>query len=94
MGQEGYFVCKKCGHRFKSRMGGSTICVEYRCVQCDRIKGISCGQSGTPDFKEPAKEEIGNCPSCGGELRDDLNPMCRKCGSRDVEMDEITIFYD
>ena len=94
MGQAGYFKCNNCRNRFKSRMGGSTICIEYRCVACDHIKEITTSQRGTPDFREPTKEEIGTCSRCGGEMRDDLGPMCRKCGSRDVEIDEITMFYD
>lgn len=94
MGQEGYFKCRNCGSMFKSRMGGGIICVEYRCVKCDRIKEIECGERGTPSYHEPTKEEIGACAHCGGEMRDDLGPMCRKCGSRDVEIDEITMFYD
>jgi len=42
----------------------------------------------------PIKGDVGKCRKCGGDLRDDLGPMCFKCKSRDIEEKEIICLYD
>lgn len=68
---------------------------EYRCVRCDWTKGIKSDQTVAPeDYKPPSKKKIGKCRKCGGKLREDLKPMCRKCKSRDVEEKEVRVHFD
>lgn len=96
MGVEGIFKCNACAHEFHTRQGGGFHFLMYRCVECDRIKQVETMDQSCPpeEFIPPTKEEIGICESCGGNLRDDLNPMCPKCKSRDVEEERIDIIYD
>ncbi len=34
------------------------------------------------------------CSYCSGALRDDLNPMCPICKSRDVQQLKISVHFD
>ena len=95
MGQESLYRCKTCGREFISREGGGISFDLYRCVNCDWIKEVSNGRRMWGDeYKQPSAQDIGRCRKCGGELRDDLQPMCRNCGSRNVEEKEVRILYD
>lgn len=96
MGKEAIYKCKNCSNKFKAREGGGFKFFEYRCVDCDTIKTVeTMDQRVPPDqFIPPAKEEIGVCKKCGGELKVDIRPMCPKCKSRDVEENQILTQYD
>jgi hypothetical protein len=95
MGQEALYKCKSCGKKFVSREGGGVCFDMFRCVRCDWIKEVNNGKKTWGDKRnELTVEEIGKCRRCGGDLRDDLAPMCRDCGSRDVELKEPRILYD
>ena len=59
---------------------------QYRCVKCDNTKDIDKGKI--------TESDPGACGKCGGELRDDLLPMCPECKSRDITEKEILTFYD
>jgi len=49
-------------------------------------------------FEEEARDIIedpaGDCPKCGGELRNDLKPMCPECKSRNTENISVDMLYD
>ena len=95
MGIEAIYKCRKCGKEFKSRGGGGFHFFEYRCVNCDTIKIVKSDRTVPPgEYKPPSKEKIGVCKKCGGELRDDLAPMCPACKSREVEVKEVLLEYD
>ena len=69
--------------------------IQYRCVNCDTIKGVKNNRTAfIKEYIEPTKEEIGLCDNCGGELRKDLKPMCQKCKSRDVKAIRDLLRYD
>lgn len=90
MGEMGIYTCNKCGNKFESQQGGGFIFDEYRCVDCDDIKRVMLVSKNDRRPVEP----LGICDSCGGELKEDLQPMCQKCKSRDVKIEEITAHYD
>ena len=69
MGQEAIYKCKKCGNEFKANEGCGLLFCLYRCVDCDATKA-------GPIYK--SKNNIGKCEECGGELKDNLMPMCKK----------------
>lgn len=96
MGCEAIYKCKNCDNEFKSIEGGGFTFINYRCIDCDTIKHVdTMDQCVPPDgFIPPAREEIGVCKKCNGELKDDIRPMCPKCKSRDVEIKQILTFYD
>lgn len=95
MGQKAIYKCNKCNNEFKSQEGGGFSFIEYRCINCDTIKAVKGDRRvSSEDYKPPTKEKIGVCEKCGGELKDDLNPMCPKCKSRDVKVKEILLMYD
>ncbi len=95
MGQEALYRCRLCGREFISSEGGGVLFDLYRCVNCDWIKAVSNGKKTWEDkYRRPSAVEIGRCRKCGGELRGDLKPMCRNCGSRNVEEKECRILYD
>lgn len=95
MGHIAIYKCKKCGNLFKSREGGGFHFIEYRCVNCDNIKTVKSDRTVPSEkYKPPTREEIGLCDKCGGELREDLKPMCPACKSREVEEKEILMLYD
>ena len=95
MGTRGIYKCRKCGNEFESREGGGFLFIEYRCVKCDWIKSVKSNQMVRPEnYKPPAKSQVGKCRKCGGELRDDIPPMCPKCKSRNVRMRKPDVYYD
>ena len=95
MGHEAIYKCNKCGNEFKSREGGGFLFIEYRCTTCDTIKAVNAKRLVRPDqYKAPSKEAIGVCKKCGGELRDDIKPMCPRCKSRDVNEARVFRHYD
>ncbi len=95
MGQEAIYKCRNCDNEFKSREGGGFLFTEYRCVECDYIECVEVNNAVPLEkYKAPTKEQVGVCKKCGGELREDLKPMCPACRSRDVEEKEVEIFYD
>jgi hypothetical protein len=86
MGSEGIYKCRKCGNEFTARCGGGFHFKEYRCVECDGVKPLP---------REPLTEKaLGICDLCGGQLKDDIGPMCPACRSRDVEEKQCLILYD
>ncbi|MCF7887662.1 MAG: hypothetical protein K9L76_00130 [Candidatus Omnitrophica bacterium] len=97
MGQAGIYKCNNCGNKFEAREGGGFCFIEYRCVKCDTIKNISHSRCvPLKEYIPPSKEKIGVCKKCGGELREDIKPMCPKCRSRDTEIsgEGIEVNYD
>jgi len=85
MGREAIYKCKKCGNEFKANEGcGWHFCL-YRCVNCDNTKEVLLGMD---------EKKIGVCKKCGGELKDDLKPMCPNCKSRKVVEKEILTLWD
>jgi len=61
---------------------------EYRCVNCDTAKYIRWADVNYTEedlLSLPSEKDLGVCEKCGGELRKDLEPMCPKCKSKDVE---------
>jgi ABC-type ATPase with predicted acetyltransferase domain len=95
MGHSGIYKCKDCGNEFKAQEGGGYAFIEYRCVNCDAIKDVFSNRGVSPeDYKPPTKKKIGVCEKCGGELRDDIRPMCPKCKSRNVKEQSIFMYYD
>lgn len=95
MGHEAIYKCGKCGNEFKSQEGGGFLFVEYRCIECDSIKAVQANRTVSPEhYREPTIKEIGVCEKCGGELKEDLRPMCPKCKSRDVNETRVLMYYD
>jgi len=95
MGQKAIYKCDKCGNEFESQEGGGFFFIEYRCVNCDTIKAVESNRTVSPEeHKPPTEQEIGVCEKCGGELRENLKPMCPKCKSRNVEPKRPLLFYD
>lgn len=95
MGQKAIYKCNKCGNKFHSQEGGGFTFIEYRCISCDTIKAVKSNRGvSSGDHKPPTKKEIGTCSKCGGELQDNIRPMCPKCKSRDVRVKEILLMYD
>jgi len=94
MGQEAIYKCNNCGNEFKSHEGGGFLFKEYRCVNCDTIKRIETRSELDEPLHIPTKDELGACKRCGGELRDDIKPMCHKCKSRDVKEKNVLVLYD
>jgi ABC-type ATPase with predicted acetyltransferase domain len=95
MGQKAIYKCNKCSNQFKSQEGGGFFFAEYRCTECDSIKAVRTNRRVSPEkYRGPSIKEIGVCEKCGGELRDDLKPMCPKCKSRDVGEIKVLISYD
>ena len=95
MGYEAIYICNSCGNEFKTRYGGGESFKEYRCQDCDKIKTVHLKKKPDKDeYTDPTPEEIGACGWCQGELREDINPMCWECRSRDTEVKEILIYYD
>lgn len=96
MGQIAICKCKKCGNEFQANGGGGFLFIEFRCVNCDIVKLVKCNDRHVlPEkWKPPTKEETGPCKNYGGELKDNLKPMCPACKSRDVEEIEVLISYD
>ena len=96
MGQTAIYKCNKCKNEFQAHEGGGFCFIEFRCVNCDVVKLVKCNDRHAPPEKwmPPTKEEIGTCEQCGGELKNNLKPMCPKCKSRDVEEKEVLIYYD
>ena len=99
MGTTGKWICLDCKHEFKGKEGGGFYFSLFRCVECDRTKSVWSVTSdveitfpGQWVTKDP--KGAGSCKWCGGELKDDIIPMCRKCRSRNTEQIEIEIFYD
>jgi len=90
IGQSGIYKCNKCGNKFESQEGGGFIFDEYRCVNCDEIKQV---RLISKNDRRPA-EPVGKCDACGGEVREDLQPMCQKCKSREVKIEKVTMYYD
>ncbi|MDD5590515.1 MAG: hypothetical protein PHY18_01130 [Dehalococcoidales bacterium] len=90
----GKWKCLDCGYEFSASEGGGWLFSLYRCVKCDRTKQVTIrNEMGGPLMPVDYKE-ISTCKWCGGELRDDIGPMCRKCKNRNTEQIEITVFYD
>ena len=94
MGCIGTFKCLICGNEFSSEEGGGWLYSLYRCVQCDRIKYVTIRPKPGGGFEPTTSEEIGKCRKCGGELRNDIGPMCFKCHGRNAIMQEIRVFLD
>ena len=94
MGTTGRWRCLDCGNDFNAREGGGFYFSLYRCVNCDRTKEVTTAKCENGEFIPIEHEDPGKCSRCGGELSDDIGPMCRKCKSRNVELIEITMFYD
>ncbi|MCK5492135.1 MAG: hypothetical protein KAJ14_03385 [Candidatus Omnitrophica bacterium] len=98
MGIEQTYKCKKCGKFFRAQAGGGVKFDEYRCMLCDTIKNVETRDKSVSEkeYIPPTKEEIGMCDKCGGGLRNDIGPMCPKCGARDIEETDLgtTILYD
>lgn len=90
MGKIADYKCKKCSHVFESKGGGGFIFDEYRCVDCDQIKAVKLKSKS----ERVPVEDVGKCSKCGGGLRKDLDPMCPKCKSREVECVKTKMFYD
>ena len=94
MGTNGKWRCRDCGNEFKASVGGGFHFILYRCVQCDRTKSVDVKRSSSGEWIPTDKSGVGVCQRCGGQLRDDINPMCRKCKSRNTEQLEIEVYYD
>jgi hypothetical protein len=60
MGHSGIYKCKDCGNEFEAREGGGFVFIEYRCVNCDKIKNVHSNRRvSSEDYKPPTKKEIG-----------------------------------
>jgi DNA-directed RNA polymerase subunit RPC12/RpoP len=94
MGTEAIYKCLKCGKEFESSLGGGFYFELFRCVKCDKTKRIMTFDKKTHERLEITPKRIGKCSKCKGELKQDLNPMCPVCKSREVEGKEITLYYD
>jgi len=94
MGFESVYRCRGCGHTFRAREGGGFVFDLYRCVDCDSTKSIVTRSHPHGERTTPTEKQIGICRRCGGELRNNLRPMCRKCRSRDVEIGDTLMCYD
>jgi len=92
------YRCLDCENEFTARAGGGFCFIEYRCIDCDTIKVVECRNRSVPvgEWIPPEPEEIGSCLECGGELRDDIRPMCQRCKNRNVGCieDETIRYYD
>lgn len=96
MGQKAIYKCNNCGNKFESHEGGGFEFMEYRCVKCDTIVSIDRYTGLRIEYKNnnTSLEKIGVCKKCGGELKDNLKPMCPKCKSRDNSEEHTFILYD
>jgi hypothetical protein len=94
MGTTGKWSCLDCGHEFKASAGGGFYFSLYRCVKCDRTKSIEVELLRPTEWIIKGPKGVGQCRWCGGELRNDINPMCRKCKNRNTKEIEIEVFYD
>lgn len=99
MGYHGIYTCQDCKNEFEAREGGGIRFIEYRCVNCDVIKKIFSNQHvPIAKYVKPTAAQVGVCDKCGGELRDDIHPMCPACKSRNVKHDNSAAhtiaFYD
>lgn len=101
MGREGIYRCQNCGNEFRAREGGGFSFSEYRCIDCDNIKELSDIQIVRHEDKPPEmirtpreEQDVGVCEKCGGELREDIEPMCPVCKSREVEIIDVFRHYD
>ena len=94
MGTTGKWICLDCKHEFKANAGGGFHFSLFRCVQCDRTKSVDVEITFPGQWVTKDPKGAGSCKWCGGGLRDDIIPMCRKCRSRNTEQIEIEIFYD
>ncbi|RKX33271.1 MAG: hypothetical protein DRP22_00675 [Verrucomicrobia bacterium] len=92
MGVKGIFQCRRCGHRFRARAGGGFNFRLFRCEDCDRT--VVVGNPIWPDMPGTGDPVPEKCEYCGGRMRDDIPPMCRKCRSRDVELVVTEMLYD
>jgi len=95
MGKSGEYQCLNCGNIFEASEGGGFRFEQYRCVNCDKIKEIELKTDEENENRNNLpKSIVGVCKKCGGELRNDLKPMCPKCKSRDVVMISTSVLYD
>ena len=95
MGKEAIYKCNQCNNEFESNEGGGFKFIEYRCVNCDKIKPVKNNRKvQIKKYKPPTKKEIGVCEECQGKLKDNLKPMCPACSSRDVKEIKVLKHYD
>jgi Zn finger protein HypA/HybF involved in hydrogenase expression len=81
------FHCNNCGHEFTTSEGAGWHFTFLRCADCDSIRSVDTegGKIKGGSFK---------CHKCGGEMKEGLKPMCRKCKSRDTIEKEVEIYSD
>jgi len=96
MGSIQVYRCADCGNKIRAHAGGGFCFIEYRCVDCDTIKVVKCNNQSVPEEEwiQPEPEGIGACLICGGELSDDIGPMCQRCKSRNIKEIEDLRDYD
>lgn len=76
--------CEKCGNE-SSDSRFCTCCGSALRTELEDANLIS---------REDDLQRIGVCEKCGGQLRDDIGPMCPSCHSRSVEPKKILAAYD
>jgi DNA-directed RNA polymerase subunit RPC12/RpoP len=76
------FKCNACGNEFETHFGGLMRATELRCEKCDNRKLVEVGT------------KQGVCEKCGGEMKNNLLPMCPKCKARDTKEKKALIYID
>lgn len=95
MGYAGLFVCKDCHEGFKSRDGGGFNSVLLRCEVCDWTQLVGYDEWPEKEFSQIPSQFFDEekmktirtsfkCQECHGQMRNDLSPLCPKCGSRNT----------
>jgi ABC-type ATPase with predicted acetyltransferase domain len=98
MGKLAVFNCLDCNTEFSATEGGGFITVLYRCINCDATEIVGIEKVTRSDSQNsqgnPYVVSYSHCKKCGGEMRNDLAPMCTNCKSRNNEIKNIIMFYD
>jgi hypothetical protein len=79
-------VCQLCG------VGSMAFEIPCKCKDTYRLINDVDFFEDYP--KKYLEDPIGDCKECGGELRNDLKPMCPACKSRDVKIIYTGTYYD
>jgi len=75
------FGCDDCGASFHAQHGPAELLQEWRCEQCDHSE-LADGRAPQP------------CAKCSGAMKQGLDPMCPRCGSRNTLVVVPGMFFD